>query len=47
MVNSALYGKSRRRSFAQGKRNITLSNIRAQRKKPGISRAHTGAAGEA
>jgi len=42
MVNSPLYGKSRRRSFAQGKCYVTLSNICAQGQKPGILRTHTG-----
>jgi len=42
MVNSTLYGKSRRRSFAQGKSYIALSNICAQGQKPGILRTHTG-----
>ena len=42
MVNSTLYGKSRRRLFAQGKRYVTLSNICAPGQKPGIARTHTG-----
>jgi hypothetical protein len=42
MVNSTLYGKSRRRLFAQGKCYVTLSNICAQGQKPGIVRTHTG-----
>ena len=36
MVYSVLYGKSQTRTFAQGKRYVTLSDMRAQGKKPDI-----------
>jgi hypothetical protein len=42
MVNSALYGKSRRPVFAQGNGYVTGSDMCAQGQKTGISRAHTG-----
>jgi len=42
MVHSALYGKSHRFSFAQGKRYVTLSNKRSQGQKTGTVPAPTG-----